>query len=306
MLAQHLIFALFRIFIIAFIVLGVSQAVLAKDIVRMNKSYIANDLRFVYKHTVLNEALEQTVEQFGAYDIKLVDIHTTASRALSEIVSGENINLFIGVTSKDWEHKSKVIRIPIRRGILNYRLLAINKNSVNKFSTIKTLKELRKLGAGMRVGLVTTGVFERAKIKHFKLESLDGLYNMLNKNVIDYIPRGINEIYDEIALRDIDNVIIEPNLVICMPAPTYIIVSPNEERLANRIQTGLEKMVSSGRLKALFYEFFGDNLKRANLQNRTPIYIANDELPTLPFYRQELWFNNDKEQSGLGCGEYTQ
>jgi len=90
--------------------------------------------------------------------------------------------------------------------------------------------------------------------------------------------------------------IVEPNLVLYLPAPTYIMVSPHEKRLAKRIKTGLEKMVSDGSLKAFFYRFYADDIKKTNINSRKIIIIPNPSQPkTIPFERRELWFKYDPE-----------
>ncbi len=268
--------------------------VLTTSVVRTNTTHLTNDLRVHYKNRVLSLALEKTVATHGPYKVEYIELFTTSARTASEVQSGKIINLFIGVTTQEREEATIPIRIPIRRGILNYRVLAIHENNLNKFSTVTELSELKKLAAGLRVGWATTDIFKKQSFSHYELVSLDGLYNMLNHNVIDYIPRGINEIYDEIAVRQPNKVIVEPQLIIFLPAPTYIFVSPNEVRLAERIEAGLEKMVSDGSLKALFYEFYTDDLEKADINNRRVITITNPDLPkSIPFDRPELWFTND-------------
>jgi hypothetical protein len=290
-LSRFSIFCIFSLFVCFNSVL-----VEGKDIVRMNTGNQSNDLRVLYKMKVLETALDRTTEEFGLYEIKINEIPTTAKRALREVYLGKTINLFIGVTTREWEQKNLPIRIPIRRGILSYRLLATNKNNLANFSQVNDIEALKKLSVGLRVGWATTDVFKKQNFKHYELESLDGLYHMLNRNAVDYMPRGINEIYDEIAVRQPNDIAIEPHLALYLPAPTYVIVSPHEKRLAKRIEKGLETMISDGSLKALFYQFYADDIKKAKIFNRNVIRIDNPDQPEhIPFNRAELWFLNDKE-----------
>ena len=270
---------------------------LAADIVRMNTTNQANDLRTNYKIAVLTQAMESTLDSYGPYEIQIVALQTTAKRALIEVQSGRIINLFMGVTTPEWEQKNLPIRIPIRRGILSYRVLAVHKEHLASFAKVKKIDDLKKLAAGLRVGWATTDTLKQQRFSYYELESLDGLYHMLNRQAIDYIPRGINEVYDEISVRQPNHLQVEPTLLLYLPAPTYIIVSPNETILAKRIEAGLEIMIKKGILKNLFYEFYADDLKKAEIKNRTIISIPNPNLPDhIPFDRPELWFNHDQEQ----------
>jgi hypothetical protein len=266
----------------------------AISVVRMNTTSQIDDVSNEYKTKVLTQALQKTVQSHGSYIVHDIKLFTTNVRAISEVQSGENINLFIGVTTREWEETNIPIRIPIRRGILNHRVLAINKKNVNKFSKVSNISQLKKLASGVRVGWATTDVFKKQAFTLYELVSIDGLYNMLERNAIDYIPRGINEIYDEITLRQSKNLMVEPSLVLYLPAPSYIFVSPNEPKLAQRIEEGLEKMLSDGSLKALFYAFYADEIEKADISNRRMIYVPNPDSPkSIPFDRPELWFIND-------------
>jgi len=277
-----------------FLLCAVTHGAKGADIVRMN------DQSSEYKISVLTLALEKTQALYGSFEIKVADIPTTTKRALLEVSSGKTINLFIAVTTKEWEQKTLPIRIPIRRGILSYRLLAVNKNALNKFSKVKHIQDLKKLAAGVRVGWATADIFNAQNFSLYQLESIEGLYNMLDREAIDYIPRGINQVYNDIAIRQPNNLMVEPNLVLYLPAPTYIMVSPNEKRLAERIELGLEKMVSDGSLKAMFYRFYGDFINRTDISSRRIINIPNLSQPqTIPFARPELWFQHDPENQNI-------
>lgn len=293
---SELIFRFFLLCALSLSFWSMPFSVNSQDIVRMNTGNQPNDLRPFYKRKVLETALEKTIPAFGPYEIKINEIPTTARRAVVEVQSGKTINLFIGVTTREWEQKNLPIRIPIRRGILSYRLLATNKHNLEKLSKVQTISDLKKLAAGVRLGWATTDIFKQQSFNLYELESLDGLYHMLNRNVLDYIPRGINEIFDEIAIRQPNDIVVEPNLILMLPAPTYIIVSPHEKRLAKRIEAGLEIMIADGSLNSLFSQFYADDLKKADIHKRKIIKISNPSQPTgIPFDRPELWFYNDSE-----------
>lgn len=277
-----------------FLLCVISFNVYSVDIVRMNTGNLPNDVRVEYRMQILTMALEASQHQYGPYKIQIIELPTTAKRALLEVHSGRTINLFIGVTTREWEEKNLPIRIPIRRGILNYRLLAVNSANIEKFDSIINLEALKKQSSGLRVGWATTDIFKSQGFNYYELESLDGLYKMLESNAIDYVPRGINEIYGEIAVRGLKNVVVHPKLTLNLIAPTYIIVSPNEVRLANRIEFGLEKMIEDGSLKSTFYQFYADKLAQTDLSNKQVITINNPDLPkNIPLDRKELWFVYD-------------
>jgi len=282
--------------IFVFLCLLHSNSALAIDIIKINSGQSKSDIRSLYKMEIINQALTLTEPDFGAFEIRRQGPPTTIDRAILEVVSGESINTFIALTTQQWEDNTLAIRIPIRRGILNYRLLVINKDSQSNFTNISSVNDLKKLKAGVRIGWATTKVLAQNEFNLHISSSYEGLFYMLQSNRIDYIPRGINEIYDEITLHkdQLNNLDIEPNIALYIPAPTYIFVSPTEPIIAKRLTEGLELMVRNGMLKKLFNKYYKDKLKKANLSQRTIFPVKYSILPKLtPLDRKELWFEFD-------------
>ena len=246
---------------------------------------------------VLQKALEITKAKYGAYQIQIHGPHTTIKRAVMEVHSGTTINTFMAITTPEWEEKTIPIRIPVRRGVLNYRLLSIHKDQKDIFLNIKTIDDLKQLTAGLRIGWATSKLLDEQSFNIFQANTLDGLYHMLLTQRINYIPRGPNEIYNELALRKSSHpgLMVEPTLALYIPAPYYIFISPKEPKLAKRIQEGLEMMVENGDLKAIFYRYYAEYIQAAKLMDRKIIQIGNPLLPKdTPLNRKELWFENDE------------
>lgn len=288
------------IFLLLFLVVAPISYLQAKDIIRINLSKNPKDQRIIYKMKLLKHAMDLTQKEYGPYEIKMADIPPSPKRAIAEIKSGVTINTFIAVTSRQWEAHSIPIRIPLRRGILAYRLLAINKTQSERFSNLKSFEELQPLKAGMRNAWVTTKIFKSQQFNMIGMNTLNELYSRLESGSIDYIPRGINEIYDEIKIRSLKNVKVADNIMLYLPAPTYVFVSPREKHLAKRIENGLELLVANGALKNQFYEFYSDHLRQANINMRKAIIsFPNGLPPQTPTERKELWFNYDKELENL-------
>ena len=270
----------------------------AIDIVKINKGRTSIDERTQYKMDILQKALEITQNKYGAFDIQIHGPHTAIKRAMMEVHSGKTINTFMAITTPEWEEKTIPIRIPVRRGILNYRLLSINVAHKDKFLQVNNINDLKKIKAGVREGWATSEVLEQQLFNVFKADTLDGLYYMLLSDRIHYIPRGPNEIYSELASRKKShpNLIIEPNLALYIPAPYYIFISPKEPKLAKRIEDGLEMMIENGDLKEIFYRYYKERIEQAKLLKRKIIRIGNPLLPiNTPLARKELWFENDNQ-----------
>lgn len=270
-----------------------SQAV-AEDIVKISVGKSSQDTRAIYTDAILRQALELSADKFGPYQIEKRSSTGTPIRTMQEVRRGSIINMAMAYTTREWESETIPIRIPIRLGALNYRLLLIDKENQHLFDDITTVDELRALKAGLRNGWATGEVLKAKGFNVVEGISYDGLFEMLDKGRFDYIPRGFHEVYDEMYARQVKlpNLTVENHLVLFIPAPYYIFVSPKEPRLAERLEYGLERMVEQDAIRTTFMKFYSHSFKISDLGNRTLINIGNPELSDeTPFDRPELWLN---------------
>ena len=209
------------------------------------------------------------------------------------MLTGNIVNLYVAPADREWEAAMTPIRIPIRKGLLNYRILLINKDTAPAFAKVTSNADLRKLQVGLRPGWTTTKIMRALKLNITEGAGYNGRFKMLNANRFDYIPRGINEIFGEFDARSKThkNIMIEQNLLLRMPMPVYLYVSRKVPRLAKRIEYGFNKIRGNGKFDALFNQIFSKSISRANLPNRK-IFNAGNPLSSkqTPLQDETLWF----------------
>lgn len=252
-----------------------------------------------YQSEILRMALDQTVETHGSFEFTTAKINLKNLRALEELKKPNGIvNAHITTTSITRENEAIPIRVPIRLGVLNYRLLLVNRANLDMFDHVRTAEDLKKLKAGVVYGWVTTEILEAKEFRTVKSHSSHGIFKMLNNERFDYLPRGVHQIYSELENigNELDNVVIEPNLAIYLVVPFYVFVSPSQPKLAQRLEVGLEAIVADGSLKKVFNEYYGSAIEKAGLERRHVIYIDNPLLPEkTPVGRSEFWFFHDSD-----------
>lgn len=207
---------------------------------------------------------------------------------------GELINVSVAMTSKDWEDKAIPIRIPVRRGIFKYRLLLVHKDNLVSFQNITNAKQLKELSVGLELGWTIRSILKTLDFNIVEVDSYDLIFEMLHNKAFDYTIRGVHEAHQEIRLRKrfFDDLAIEPNILLHMPAPSYFFVSPKYPQIAERLEYGLEEMVKSGELKRLFEQAFSKYIGGLDFKNRVIIDVENPLLPeSTPLDREELWFD---------------
>jgi hypothetical protein len=266
----------------------------AKDILKINQSRSNKKPSSIYNLEVLHRAMKITEPEFGEYEIKFIQQGIPSSRMREMIKNGDIFNVTIKVSTPEWEQETVPIRIPIRRGILNYRLLLINKKNQNAFTNIKSLEQLKKKTVGLRRQWSTWQTMNELGFTIVDAFSYDSIFGMLNIQRFDYIPRGLHEIYSEIEVRkeEYQNLMVEPRLALFIPAPFYVFVSPKESRLISRLKLGLNRMAEQGILVEMVNNHYGNYLTQADLKNRVILKVGNPSLPPLtPLKNKELWLN---------------
>lgn len=235
-----------------------------------------------HNSAVVTRALEITEDEYGPYEVQVIDLTMSNGRLHKFIVEGKTFNTVVIIANQLWDDTTIAVKVPVRLGLLSYRLLLVNKVDLFKFEQISTIEQLSHLYAGLAKGWETTKVFKHHGFKVKTTGHFEGIFSMLDKHRFDYLPRGIYEAYDELESREeiLDDVVVEPTIALNIPTLTHVYVSPSEPRLAKRINAGLQKMLINGDLKKLLLKYYEKDLKRADLKNRKIIKISN------PFYNQ--------------------
>ena len=247
----------------------------AIDIVRLQLQQMSEN-KAAHNTEIIHRALEVTEYEYGPFRLDKVNVTLSSARVLHSLINGELINTAIVPASDEWDKHTISVKVPVRLGLLSYRLLMINKNDLSKFEKINTLNELKSLSAGLHKGWVTTKLFNLNAFKVVETGHLEGLFLMLNKHRFDYIPRGVYEAYDELAARQevLKDIVVEPTIALYIPTLSYVNVSPADPRIAKRLASGLHTLQANGELKHLLNKYYGDDIRRANLKDRKIFEIS--------------------------------
>jgi len=266
-----------KLVLIIFLLFSFASKSNAIDKIKMLKPLLGFDKRAKHKDEVIIRSLEVTVDEYGPFTFEAVDVDMTPSRALASMKTGSLINIFIAPSSEVWNVSTIPIKIPIRQGLLSYRLLLVNKINLAKFEKVKDFDDLKHLRAGLQNDWITTNIFKKLEMNVVTAHTFEGLFLMLNKHRSDYIPRAIYEIYDELNTRKgkLNNVVVEPTIALHLPMFSFVYVSPKEQKIASRIKSGLLKLKETGELNDIFDKYYAKDIIKADLKNRRVIEIKN-------------------------------
>jgi hypothetical protein len=259
----------------------------------------ANDTRFNDLIEILHTALELTVPEFGPYELTPSIAGMNEARYLTELEneglpsSIGHVNVVWSSTSTEKENTFLPIRIPLRKGILGYRIALINKNNQAVIDRVKTVEDLRRLVIGQGLGWGDVNLYRANGLK-VSTASYASLFPMTAMGRFDLFPRGISEVFAEYAIRakDNPNLAIEQNLLIYYPWPYYFFFNKIDNALKIRVENGIHMMMKNGSFDAIFNKYNKEAIERADFKHRRIIVLKNNMLPpSTPIEDKSLWFD---------------
>jgi len=259
---------------------------------------IENDPRFNDVIETLRTALEKTRAKYGDFECGPSNSFVPKKRSVEDLEREDHsINIIWNPTSEELERKFLVIRIPLRKGLLGYRIPLIRKEDQSKFDQIRTEEDLKKFTVGQGIDWNDIPVY-----KAHGIEVVQAPYAQLGKMLagrrFDMFPRGVgellgeydrfHEIYPEIA--------IEKNLAFYYQFPFYFFFNLKDQQLKERIETGLQLMRKDGSFDSIFNKYNMNAIEKLNLKGRRLIRLSNPALPkNTPLNDASLWYTPPKQ-----------
>lgn len=257
----------------------------------------ARDARFNDLIEILDTALKATVPEFGPYELAPSKAGMNEARYLVELEKGgDAINVVWSSTSVEKEKEFLPLRIPLRKGILGYRIALIAKDKQALIDQVNTLDDLKKLHIGQGLGWGDVQLYESNGLM-VTTSQYDNLFRMADGGRFDLFPRGISEAFHEYDTysKNNPNLAIEKNLLIYYPWPYYFFFNKSDAKLKDRVEAGIRKMMKDGSFDAIFKKYNGAAIEKADLKHRRIIKIDNKLLPKeTPLNDASLWFDPKK------------
>ncbi|WP_156184273.1 diguanylate cyclase [Cellvibrio sp. pealriver] len=217
----------------------------------------------------------------------------TDARKTRRVEEG-SLSLKWSSASNPLEKNLKPIKIPIFKGLLGYRIFVIRKGDQNRFNSIKTLEDLRKLTAGQGYFWGDTKILQTAGIPVVTAAQGRNLWSMLASHRFDYMSLAVHEPWLDLEHRAELQLEVEKNLLLVYPSAMFFYVSTGNKVLYDLISSGMERAINDGSYDRLFYQsrMIQAVVERVNFSTRKVIYINNplidtSLLPTNPKY----WFS---------------
>ena len=264
----------------------------------------AGDERHLYYWQLLDAALSSNRDKYGDYSATPFALPMSVQRGAAEVESGgRRVNIISRATNRDLEKRLLPVRIPLDKGLLGVRLFLIMPETQRRLDQVRTLADLRRFTIGQSSSWSDVAILQSAG---FKLVLADGylpLFSMLGAKRFDLFSRGAIEIDAELVSNQdsVPGLMIDKRLLLYYPMPRYFFVprTPEGERMAQRIDDGLQRLRRSGEFERRYQAWKKLVLKDLELSGRTVFRLPNPELsPATPLADKYWW---DDLASELGA-----
>lgn len=235
--------------------------------------------RAVFPLAVLDLAMKAAGAEYVA---RQAEVLMERGRALTELAGGSNaINLLWTSMDAEAERGLNVVRIPINRGLIGYRIFVIRKDRQADFDRVGSLSDLKALTGGQGLDWIDTKIMRAAGLK-IETVPYETVFDMIQGGRLDYFPRGVVEAFaelDEPRHRE-RNLVVERRLLLKYRSDFIFYVSTKNASLAQTIRRGLVKAYLDGSYMRLFnsHPYIQDGLVRADLASRKIFVLDNPYL----------------------------
>lgn len=250
------------------------------------------DVTYSYFKSLLTMALNKTQKNDADYELVAANEHLIQEKAVSHVRRGVNLDVLWTMTSLDRESQLQAIYIPLVKGLLGHRVLAITPSNLSKFAAIKNINELKVLVAGQGIDWPDTDILSVNDFDVIGTNDYRKLYPLLAKGRVDYYPRSIIEAWREVAQFTDNRFVIEPNILLRYRSPIYFFVNKQNQVLASRLEKGLNMAIDDGSFDKGFNAFFEIKkvLQQVQINKRKIFDLDNPKLSAnTPVQHPKYW-----------------
>ena len=237
------------------------------------------DLRAAFALAVLDLAMKTAN---AAYTVRRTEIIMERGRALAELANGHNtINLHWTSMEATAERGLNVVRIPIHRGLIGYRVFVIRKDRQRDFDKIERFSDLQAFTCGQGLGWIDTDILKAAGLD-VQTSTYETMFEMTQNGRVDYFPRGVVEAFAELEGRQYSepDLVVENRLMLKYRSDFIFYVATGHEALASTIENGLVQAYRDGTYLRLFnsHPYIQDALARTRPASRKTFHLDNPYL----------------------------
>ena len=246
-----------------------------------------------YPKVLLQAAIKVTDNEFG--NCRLVHVGGySQTRKISSLMKNEGVDVAWLPASKELSSKLQHISVPIRKGMLGWRLLLVHVDNANQISQATQLKSLQQFSMGYGADWFDLPAMQKYFPNIITSSNAANLYQMLAYKRFDMFPRAIHEASAELIFHQpqFPQMQVAPKIALYYPQADLFYVNRSNKELYNRLTKGLLILIEDGTLDRLFNRYHKKYILEADLTQRSVIKLENPNMPEdVLFNDSRLWFD---------------
>lgn len=239
---------------------------------------VPGDARNDWNTKLITLALEETVEDYGPFEIQVTPKMNRA-RIWKSIINNRYPNMIMTTAYSEEHHRGKqidFIPFPVELGLIGYRVCFYPKSKADSISDMLLKGKYRDLQYGMHSDWEDAEILRHNGLFVKPIMSYDSLFKMTSAGRFDLFCRSISEIYDEYNnYKDLDGLGIEQTTVFHYPLPVFFWINTENTLAKERIYKGLIRAFDNGKLMVMFTEHYDEKIAFTQFGKRNIIELEN-------------------------------
>lgn len=245
---------------------------------------VPGDARNDWNTKLITLALEETVQDYGPYEIRETP-NMNRARIWKSIVNNRYPNLIMP-TAYSNEHlrgnQIDFIPFPVELGLIGYRVCFYPKSKAEAITHMLKNGQHRELQYGMHSDWEDAEILRHNGFLVKPIMSYDSLFKMTSAGRFDLFCRSISEIYDEYNnYKDLEGLAVEQSTVFHYPLPIFFWTNAQNTLAKERLYKGFIRAFENGKLMVMFTEHYNEKIAFTNFESRTIIELENPLLNNL-------------------------
>jgi ABC-type amino acid transport substrate-binding protein len=251
--------------------------------------------QYYFRWEVLRAALERTIPAYGPFELRPGLAMSNNRYAFGSSAGDDSGTNVAALGASNLREKQLIpVRIPIDKGLIGYRVMAVRKAIGARFRAIRSFDDLKRLSFGQEFDWQDAEILRANGLKVVEGNNLLGLYRMLQTGRFDVLPRGASEIAEELEdwPDQFGDIGVESSFVLYYPQPVYFWFAKTVqgEQLAKRAEEGLRAMIEDGSYDRMFWARYQSIIDKLDLKHRRLFVLKNPFLAdATPGTDPKLW-----------------
>jgi hypothetical protein len=241
-----------------------------------------SEARQIYERQVLHALLDATLDQNGPWKLtESLAEYPGDEESLVFTDKGHDLFVTIAGNQKFGEDDRIVVPYPLTRNLLGYRVAIIRETDADRFGAIDTPEQVQQLIHGIPETWSDATIFRHNGYGVAEEGDFEDIFDRLAAGRFDYSAYGANEVLGVFENRASkrEGLIIDENLLFFYPFPLVFYINPVRADLAERIEVGLNTIIQSGELDAIYNRHYGNIVGDLRLDERKIIILENPLIP---------------------------